>query len=101
MKNHERLLFIAIACIILSACGGKDVVTYAEFRQIQPNMTLADAEKIVGHKGTLLEGQDIDGAIVPTLPGEKIYFWENKDKSNLNIALMYGHVINTAQTGLK
>ena len=99
MKPYTFLLLACIPLLLLSACGSHDVVTYSEFRQIRPNMTLAEVEQIIGHKGHLINGERIDGALVAT-PGKQVYFWQNKDKSNVSVALMNGRVVNTAASQL-
>lgn len=64
-------------------------------------MTLADVEKIVGYRGKLATGnEDIQGLSVPTIPGEQVYYWQNKDGSSANVLILNGRVVGMSETGL-
>ncbi|WP_139159712.1 hypothetical protein [Asticcacaulis taihuensis] len=98
----KSLGFTGIAFVfllLLTSCGHHDVVTYSKFRQIHPNMTMDQVERIIGHKGRMINGEHIDGVIVAN-PGEVVYFWQNEDQSNLSIATINGRVVNAAASGL-
>ena len=100
MKRRIVIAAVLVCPIALTSCSGDKIVTYSEFEQIRPNMTLAEAEKIVGQKATLLTDQEMDDAIVPTIWGEQVYFWKNKDDSDAYVAIVNNHVINKSETGL-
>lgn len=105
-KVFLPILFAALGLLLIS-CSTHDIVTYSnfkstysEFRQNAPNMSLSDVEKIVGTKGKLSKGEYVDGIIVATLPGQEVYYWENKDESNMSISVLNGKVTSVAQHNL-
>lgn len=100
MKNG-RFLILCLSLVTLTSCGGEDVVTYSDFEKIKPGMTLDEVEKMIGRKGVLANKDEYsDGMIVPTIPGEQVYYWQNKNESNLNISILNGRVNHKAETDL-
>ena len=99
MKARKFLPLPCVLLLLLSSCGGQDVVTYSEYRRIRPNMPIDQVERIIGHKGRVANDDKSDGAIIPN-PGEIVYAWQNKDGSNLSVVTLNGKVVSMSETGL-
>ena len=93
MKKLMPVVVSGLLLLSLSSCGGHDVVTYAEYKQVRPNMKFTDVERLVGHNGRFINGQTINGAFIATKPDEMVYIWQNKDGSNMSVIVVDGRVV--------
>ena len=84
MKIPSVFKVAALFSIIsLSACAdGHDVVTYAEFKQLRPGMTLNQVSHVIGSNGKIEnQSMPIIGALGVTQDevdrGDEVYVWIN------------------------
>ncbi|MFT4074955.1 MAG: hypothetical protein QM647_05420 [Asticcacaulis sp.] len=105
MKSQS--LISAFICLLLASCSAHDVVTYATFKKISAEYTanptgipFADVRKIVGSEPKLSKGENVDGILVAKVPGEAVYYWINKDGSNISVTVDNGMVTGLAESAL-
>ena len=91
------LLIIGGICLCVSIPNGLDsnVVTMAEFNQIQTGMSYEQVVKIIGAPGEEMSRVDLAGYLTI------MYGWNNPNGSNMNAMFQNGFLISKAQFGLK
>lgn len=102
MRNR-RVVRRCIVCSVLalSGCANHENVTYADYLSVKPGMRYEEIEHTIGHPGMVLaSGQFLEGGIVGT-PGEIVYFWKNRDGSNMSVSIKGDRVTSAAQWKLR
>jgi hypothetical protein len=98
-KKSKIIAGLLVALVLIIGIGGsintrKTKFTLEQFESISTGMTYQDCKEIFG-EGELLSESEIAGA------SAKVYMWQNKLGSNLNITFQDGKVVSKAQAGLK
>jgi hypothetical protein len=107
MKMNLKSLIGIFVFFFLTSCSTHDVVTYSNFKKISAEYTnnsagipLIDVQKVVGSQPKLGKENKVNGILVAQVPGESVYYWINKDGSNMSVTVINGKVTGLTESGL-
>jgi hypothetical protein len=98
------ILVIGLVGTVLGGCGVvsiSNVVSLADYNQIQTGMSYTQVESIIGSPGTETAHTHMDGVsgVMPSID-DVIYSWQNADGSNMLAMFQNDRLTTKAQAGL-
>ncbi|MCS5644363.1 MAG: hypothetical protein NZ807_14045 [Dehalococcoidia bacterium] len=101
--NRFLIMTTVLLTTVMTGCpSGNNVVSNAEYRQIENGMSYSQVVTIIGYGGTESSSGIIEGVpgVMPSIT-TKLYMWQNSDGSNMNAMFQNDKLTSKAQFGLK
>jgi hypothetical protein len=95
MATMKIKVLCGLLLLSLGGCGADDIVTKAEYEQVQPGMTYEQVTAIVGDPGSQSQQQEYAG--IKT----EAWVWQNPGGPNMVAMFTNGKLVNKTQIGLQ
>ena len=102
MNRFLIMTTVLLATVMTGCSSGSNVVSKAEYNQIENGMSYSQVVSIIGDGGTESSSGTIEGVpgVMPSIT-TKLYMWQNSDGSNMNAIFQNDKLTTKAQFGLK
>jgi hypothetical protein len=97
-----NIVFPGIMSCLFAGCGSApNVVTMAEYSQVQNGMTYQQVLSVIGQTGEEVSSAAAPGTTGGTVSETQTYQWKNPDGSSMTVIFWNKKLMGKAQHGLK